>query len=99
MILTLKMMFHVSKAPHIQKQNKLNDLIRNLGLTKAKAELLTSHLKKWNLLHPACKVSNLNQERVIRHLQLFLSENPLLHYCADKIGLFQKIGTNYFVPD
>ena len=46
-----------SKDPHFPNQNKLDDLSRDLGLTKAKAELLSSCLKEWNLLAPLCKIS------------------------------------------
>jgi hypothetical protein len=36
--------------PHILTQDKLNDLVRDLELSKSKAELLGSRLKQWNLL-------------------------------------------------
>jgi len=36
--------------PHIVTQDKLNDLVRDLELSKSKAELLGSRLKQWNLL-------------------------------------------------
>ena len=41
-----------SKDLHFPKQNELDDLTRDLGLTKAKAEILSSRLKEWNLLAP-----------------------------------------------
>ena len=36
--------------PHILAQDELNDLFRDLELSKSKAELLGSKLKQWNLL-------------------------------------------------
>ena len=36
--------------PYYPNQQDLNDLIRDLDLTKSNAELLTSRLKQWNLL-------------------------------------------------
>jgi len=36
--------------PHILTQDELNDLVRDLELSKSKAELLESQLKQWNLL-------------------------------------------------
>ncbi|KAM3928102.1 uncharacterized protein RB166_006233 [Leptodactylus fuscus] len=36
--------------PYYPNQKDLNDLIRDLGLSKSNAELLTSRLKQWNLL-------------------------------------------------
>ena len=35
-----------SKDPHFPNQNGLDDLTRDLGLTKAKAEILSSRLKE-----------------------------------------------------
>ena len=35
-----------SKDPHFPNQNELDDLTRDLGLTKAKAEMLSSRLKE-----------------------------------------------------
>ena len=46
-----------SKGLHFPNQNELDDLTRDLGLTKAKAEILSSRLKEWNLLAPSCKIS------------------------------------------
>ena len=43
--------------PHFPNQAEHNDLIRDLGLTKSKAELLTSRLKQWNLLDESCQVT------------------------------------------
>ena len=45
-----------SKDPHFPNQDELDDLSRDLGLTKAKAEILSSRLKEWNLLDPSCKI-------------------------------------------
>jgi len=35
--------------PHILTQDKLNDIVCDLELSKSKAELLGSRLKRWNL--------------------------------------------------
>ena len=45
----------------IPNQAELHDLIRDLGLTKSKAELLTSRLKQWNLLDKSCQVTKQRQ--------------------------------------
>ena len=55
-----------SKEPHFPNQHKMNDLIRDMGLTNKNPELLTSRLKKWHLLDPTSKVSKYKK----RHLNL-----------------------------
>jgi len=37
-----------SESPHKLTQNELNDLVRDLELSKIKAELLASRMKQWN---------------------------------------------------
>ena len=45
-----------SKEPHLLTQGDLNDIVRNLNLSKKQAELLGSRLKGWNLLCQDTKV-------------------------------------------
>ncbi|XP_037400093.1 uncharacterized protein LOC119264997 isoform X2 [Pygocentrus nattereri] len=45
------------RKPYYPNQKDLNDLIRDLGLTKSNAELLTSRLKQWNLLDESIQVT------------------------------------------
>ena len=52
------------KKPYYLNQKDLNDLIRDLGLTKSNAELLTSRLKQWILLMTLLKLlSNVNDTK------------------------------------
>ena len=37
------------QEPNLLNQGDLNDLVRNISLSKAKAELLGSRLQNWNL--------------------------------------------------
>ena len=53
-----------SKDLHFPNQNELDDLTRDLGLTKAKAEILSSRLKEWNLLAPLRKISKPRKRHV-----------------------------------
>ncbi|KAI6648233.1 hypothetical protein LOD99_12042 [Oopsacas minuta] len=46
-----------TRLPHIINQSELNDLVRDLNLTKDQSELLGSRLKGWNLLDEETKVS------------------------------------------
>ena len=45
---------HRNSEPHFPRQQELDDLVRDMGLTKSNAELLTSRLKEWNLLDLSC---------------------------------------------
>ena len=43
--------------PHLISQEDLNDLVRDLNLTKSNSELLASRLQQWNLLAPDTKIT------------------------------------------
>ncbi|KAM5191561.1 uncharacterized protein ACMZJ9_000347 [Mantella aurantiaca] len=45
------------REPTFPNQKDINDLIRDLGLTKSNAELLISRLKQWNLLDESVQVT------------------------------------------
>ena len=83
------------KDPHFPNQNELDDLTRDLGLTKAKAEILSSRLKEWNLLAPLCKIFKPRKGHVIFanfYAMSSDSDHPSLCYCTDIQSLFQEIG-------
>ena len=87
-----------SKDPHFPNQNELDDLIRDLGLTKAKAEILFSRLKEWNVLAPSCKIPKPRKRHVTfaNFYAMFSdSDQPSFCYCTDIQGLFQEIGIAY----
>ena len=44
-------------TPHFLNQNDLNDLVRDLDLSKRQAELLASRLHDWNLLEKNTRIS------------------------------------------
>lgn len=71
-------------------QKDLNDLIRDMGLTKSNAELLTSRLKQWNLLDESVKVAD--QRKRHRTFAAFFSNRDGLCYCHNVSGLFDAIG-------
>ena len=78
-----------SKDPHFPNQNELDDLTRDLGLTKAKAEILSSRLKEWNLLAPLCRIFKPKKRHVTFANFYAMSSNsdyPLLCYCTDVQG-------------
>ena len=52
--------FHLSQEatkPHLINHEDLNDLMRDLNLTKSNSELLASRLQQWNLLAPETKAT------------------------------------------
>ena len=71
----------------------MDDLIRDLGLTKSGAELLTSRLNEWNLLGDDCKSTAYRN----RHLEFFVYFNVIedLCYCKDMEGLFSAVGIDH----
>ena len=74
------------KDPHSPNRKKLDDLTRDLGLTKAKADILSSRLREWNLLAPSCKISKPRKRHVIFANFYAMSSNsdhPSLCYCTD----------------
>ena len=91
-----------SKDPHFPNQNELDDLTRDLGLTKAKTQILSSRLKEWDLLAPLCKIFKPRKRHVTctNFYAMFSdSDHPSLCYCTDKQGLFQEIGIAYSALD
>ena len=91
-----------SKYPHFPNQDELDDLSRDLGFTKAKAEILSSRLKEWNLLAPSCKTSK-PRKRHATFANFYTmssdSDHPSLWYCTDIQGLFQEIGIVHSASD
>ena len=80
----------------------MDDLTRDLGLTKAKAKILSSRLKEWNLLVPSCKISKPRKRHATfaNFYAIFSdSDHPSLCYCTDIQGLFQEIGIAYSASD
>ena len=91
-----------SKDPHFPNQNELDDLTRDLGLTKAKAKILSSCLKEWNLLAPSCRISK-PRKRHVTFANFYAvssdSDYPSLCCSTDIQSLFQEIGIAYSASD
>jgi len=64
--------------PHILTQDELNDLVRDLELSKSKADLLGSRLKHWNLLEKNVRISSFRS----RHQQLVPSSERNMTLCS-----------------
>ena len=79
-----------NKDPILFSQKHLNDLIRDLCLSKEKAELLATRLKERNMVERDVKVSYYRKRN--RDLSsAFKVEGPLC-YCNDIEELFQTLG-------
>jgi hypothetical protein len=68
--------------PHILTQDKLNDLVRDLGLSKSTAELLGSRLKQWNLLAKNVRISSFRSHQ--QQLVPFFRKEDDLVFCYDR---------------
>ena len=55
--------FTGERKPYYPNQRDLDDLISDLGLTKSKAELLTSRLTEWQLLDESLLVKSRKRQR------------------------------------
>jgi len=75
---------------HLITQSDLNDLVRDLGLSKLKAQLLGSRLKQWNLLDTNTRISYFRnrQEEFMRY---FTKEDDLV-FCNNAEELLQELG-------
>ena len=77
-------------------QNELNDLVRDLNLSKSSAELLASRLKEKSLLSHGTRITfyrNRHQE----FLRFFFEEKDLV-YCTNILCLLQKLGMPHYKP-
>lgn len=75
-----------SLEPQTFTQDELNDLVRDLSLSKEKAELLASRLKEKNLLGKNVLISHYRKRNL--HLTAFFTVDGPLCYCHDIDGLF-----------
>ena len=88
-----------SEEPHIPNQQEMDDLIRDMGLTKENAQLLTSRLKECNLLDPTCKVSKYRKRHLSFARFFTVSQPHSLYYYSDIFGVFNEIGIDYNPAD
>ncbi|GBP78947.1 hypothetical protein EVAR_57898_1 [Eumeta japonica] len=79
--------------PHLISQSELNDLVRDLQLSKSKSELLASRLQQWNLLAPDTRVT-VYRNRSKQFAEYFES-NDEYQYCRDVRGLFKSMDQSY----
>ncbi|XP_073436570.1 uncharacterized protein [Dendrobates tinctorius] len=81
--------FEKERTSYYPNQKDLNNLIRDLGLTKSNAELLTFSLKQWNLLDESINVAH--QRKHHQTFASFFSQQEGLCFCNNVAGLFEAI--------
>ena len=77
------------EEPKVFTQGELNDLVRDLSLSKEKAKLLASRLKEKNLLAVGVKISHFRKRN--NDLSRFFTIDGTLCYCNNVNGLFENL--------
>ena len=82
-----------SNEPHLLAQGDLNDIVRDLNLSKKQAERLASSLKGWNLLRQDTKVCFYRG----RHegFKDFFSLEDGVVFCNDVCSIMEILGLEY----
>lgn len=83
--------------PHLIDQNELNDLVRDLGLTEEKAELLASRLLQWKLVQKGTKVSVYRNRH--EKFSKFFEKDDSICFCKDIDGLMDALGFPHVVEE
>ncbi|GBM20775.1 hypothetical protein AVEN_30025-1 [Araneus ventricosus] len=82
-----------SPMPHLISRSDLNDLVRDLNLSKNQSELLASRLKEWNLLEKETKVCSFRKRQ--QDFQDFFSRDGDVIFCNDVDSLFKALGLQH----
>ncbi|ESO05370.1 hypothetical protein HELRODRAFT_171762 [Helobdella robusta] len=83
---------------HLNNYAELCDLVRDLALAKAQAELLGSSLKEFNLLAPGTATANFRHRHKILVQYFKMSDNNIC-YCTDVDGLISSFGIKHTVEE
>ena len=89
--------FIKSKPLQTFNREELNDLVRDLALSKAASELLASRLHQKNLLSPLTKISY-HRDREQGFL-LYFAQRENCVYCCDIEGLLKELGLKTYDAD
>ena len=76
--------------PYLNNQSELNDLVRNLNLSKSQAEILGPRLKEFSLLQQNTKISVFRDRQ--SEFEHFFSQYKDLVYCNDVDSLLVALG-------
>ena len=86
-----------SSEPHLLSQGDLNDLVRDLNLSKKQSELLGSRSKGWNLLQKETKVS-VYRTRHSDFADFFSLEDGVV-FCNDVHSVMEALNHRYSTND
>ncbi|KRZ05510.1 hypothetical protein T11_3579 [Trichinella zimbabwensis] len=84
-------------TPQLFTQCELNDLVRDLGLSKVGAEILGSRLQSKHMLAPGTTVS-MYRKRETEFTPFFREEDSVV-YCSDISGLMFQLGAEKYVAN
>ena len=88
--------FPPTSLPQLFSQGELNDLIRDLNLSKESSELRASRLKEKNLFQLGTLIT-FYRKCHIEFLPYFTQENDIV-YCNDVAGLLWQLGVQQYNP-
>ena len=83
-------------APELFSQTEVNDLVRDLGLSKKAEEMLASRLQEKHLLDDSAKVSYFRKRD--QSFATFFSEWKEFVYCHNIPGLLRQLGVALYIP-
>ena len=89
--------FQHESATLFINQERLNDLVRDLYLSKEKAEIMGSRLQQWNLLEPGTTVSSFRSRN--QNLAGYYASVENICYCKDIGGLMSELGGEHNLAD
>ena len=89
--------FQHESEPLFINQERLNDLVRNLYLSKEKAEILGSRLQQWNLLEPGTTILSFRSRN--QNLAGYYASAENICYCKDIVGLMSELGCEHNPAD
>ena len=85
--------FQHESVPLLINQERLNDLVRNLYLSKENAEVWGSRLQQWNLLEPGTTISSFRIRN--QSLDRYYASIENICYCKDIEALLTELGCEH----
>ena len=83
-------------APELFSQTELNDLVRDLGLSKKAEEIVASRLQVKHILGDSAKVSYFQKRD--QSFATFFSEQKQFVYCHNIPGLLRQLDVASYIP-